>query len=401
MAFKFIAVVALLAVANAGIIPTAQVYHAVPATIVKTIAPVAHYAAQPVLAKADDEYDPHPQYKFSYDVQDAVSGDSKSQVEERDGDVVRGEYSLIDSDGFKRTVQYTADPVNGFNAVVNREPLAVKAVVAPAVVKTHYAAPAVVKTFAPVAHYAAPTVVKAITPVAHYAAPATYIFMYFQFIAVFALLAVANAGFIPAAQVYHAGPAAVVKTVAPVAHYAAQHVLAKADNEYDPHPQYKYGYNVQDNISGDSKSQVEERDGDVVRGEYSLIDADGYRRTVQYTADPINGFNAVVNREPLVKAVVAPAVVKTVAPVAHYAAAPVAHYAAAPAVVKTVAPAYTSYAAPVAHYAAAPAVVKTVAPAYTTYAAPVAHYAAAPAVVKTVAPAYTTYAAPATYYAHH
>lgn len=106
------------------------------------------------MTKVDDEFDPHPQYKFAYDVQDAVSGDSKSQVEERDGDVVRGEYSLIDSDGFKRTVHYTADPVNGFNAVVNREPLSVKTVV---------------KTVA------TPTVVKTVAPVAHYTAPATYI----------------------------------------------------------------------------------------------------------------------------------------------------------------------------------------------------------------------------------
>lgn len=114
-----------------------------------------------MLAKADDEYDPHPQYKYSYDVQDAVSGDSKNQIEERDGDVVRGEYSLIDADGYKRTVQYTADPINGFNAVVNREPLVKSVAVAP-----------VVKSYAPVA-YAAPAVVKTVAPVAHaYAAPA-------------------------------------------------------------------------------------------------------------------------------------------------------------------------------------------------------------------------------------
>ncbi|XP_061393016.1 larval cuticle protein A2B-like [Musca vetustissima] len=130
--------------------------------------------------------------------------------------------------------------------------------------------------------------------------------MAFKFVAVFALLAVANAGFIAQPQVYHAAPAhaTVVKTVAPV--------LTKAAEEYDPHPQYKYGYDVQDAISGDSKTQVEERDGDVVRGEYSLNDSDGFRRTVSYTADPINGFNAVVRREPLV----AKTVVKTVAPVA-------------------------------------------------------------------------------------
>ncbi|XP_043657265.1 larval cuticle protein A2B [Drosophila teissieri] len=187
MAFKFIALFALIAAASAGVLPVQQVSPAPPAVATYAHAPVAVAHAQPVLAKAAEEYDPHPQYKYAYDVQDSLSGDSKSQVEERDGDVVRGEYSLIDADGYKRTVQYTADPINGFNAVVNREPL-VKAVAVAPVVKTvaapvahyaapavaHYAAPAVVKTVAPVAHYAAPAVVKTVAPVAHYAAPATY-----------------------------------------------------------------------------------------------------------------------------------------------------------------------------------------------------------------------------------
>jgi len=127
-------------------------------------------------------------------------------------------------------------------------------------------------------------------------------------VALFALIAAASAGVLPAAQVYHAAP---VATYAAPVLKTAYPVLAKADEEYDPHPQYKYAYDVQDSLSGDSKSQVEERDGDVVRGEYSLVDSDGFKRTVQYTADPVNGFNAVVSREPLVKAVV-----KTVAPVA-------------------------------------------------------------------------------------
>jgi len=127
-------------------------------------------------------------------------------------------------------------------------------------------------------------------------------------VALFALIAAASAGVLPAAQVYHAAP---VATYAAPVLKTAHPVLAKADEEYDPHPQYKYAYDVQDSLSGDSKSQVEERDGDVVRGEYSLVDSDGFKRTVQYTADPVNGFNAVVSREPLVKAVV-----KTVAPVA-------------------------------------------------------------------------------------
>lgn len=92
--------------------------------MLRSVAPLA-VAPAPVLAKQVEleEVDPHPQYTYSYDVQDTLSGDSKGHVEERDGDVVRGEYSLIDADGFKRTVTYTADSINGFNAVVRREPL--------------------------------------------------------------------------------------------------------------------------------------------------------------------------------------------------------------------------------------------------------------------------------------
>ncbi|XP_037729748.1 cuticle protein isoform X2 [Drosophila subpulchrella] len=329
MAFKFVFALAFVAVASAGYAPIAapQVYHAAPAVATYAHAPVA--VAQKVVVKAAEEYDPHPQYRFSYGVDDKLTGDNKGQVEERDGDVVRGEYSLIDADGYKRTVQYTADPINGFNAVVNREPL-VKAVAVAPVVKTvaapvaHYAAPAAYASYAApsVAHYAAPAVVKTVAPVAHYAAPA------------------------------------VVKSVAPVAHYAAPAVV-KTVYPDDPHPKYNFAYDVQDALSGDSKSQVESRDGDVVQGEYSLDDADGFRRTVKYTADSVNGFNAVVHREPLahVHKVVA------AAPVQYH------HAPAAPAAViksySAPAPAYVAptYAAPTY---AAPAYT---APAYTTHQA--------------------------------
>lgn len=48
----------------------------------------------------------------------------------------------IDADGAKRTVDYTADPVHGFNAVVRREPLYQKSVVAaPLIQKSIIAAP--------------------------------------------------------------------------------------------------------------------------------------------------------------------------------------------------------------------------------------------------------------------
>ncbi|XP_076622811.1 cuticular protein 4 [Colletes latitarsis] len=93
----------------------------------------------------------------------------------------------------------------------------------------------------------------------------------------------------------------------PVAKLAPVH----AGLDYDPHPQYTYAYDVQDSLTGDSKSQHESRNGDVVSGSYSFIEADGTRRIVEYTADPVNGFNAVVHREPV--AVIKPAL--KVAPV--------------------------------------------------------------------------------------
>ncbi|XP_011302745.1 larval cuticle protein A3A [Fopius arisanus] len=99
-------------------------------------------------------------------------------------------------------------------------------------------------------------------------------------------------------ELLHAAPVA----LAPAASVAS---VLKPVHEYDPHPQYTYAYDVQDVLTGDSKAQHEMRNGDVVSGSYSLIEADGTRRIVEYTADPINGFNAVVHREPAVHAVAA------------------------------------------------------------------------------------------------
>lgn len=42
-------------------------------------------------------------------------------------------------------------------------------------------------------------------------------------------------------------------------------------------------------------------------GSYSLVEPDGNVRTVIYTADPINGFNAVVQRGPVVHKTLVPA----------------------------------------------------------------------------------------------
>ncbi|XP_017779404.1 PREDICTED: adult-specific cuticular protein ACP-20-like isoform X2 [Nicrophorus vespilloides] len=74
-------------------------------------APIHKIEAEPVA---------YPKYAFKYGVEDHHTGDQKSQVEERDGDVVKGEYSLVEPDGTVRNVKYTADHHNGFNAVVTK-----------------------------------------------------------------------------------------------------------------------------------------------------------------------------------------------------------------------------------------------------------------------------------------
>lgn len=90
-------------------------------------------AAAPAVAKLDFT-DAYPQYQFAYTVRDSLTGDAKDQEEVRDGDVVKGRYSLIEPDGSRRTVNYYADDVNGFNAVVQKDVPVVAPAVAPAVV---------------------------------------------------------------------------------------------------------------------------------------------------------------------------------------------------------------------------------------------------------------------------
>ncbi|GBP13945.1 Cuticle protein 19 [Eumeta japonica] len=71
-------------------------------------------------AHASLDYYAHPGYAFDYAVNDPVTGDKKAQWEKRDGDVVRGAYSLVEPDGSLRIVEYWADDKSGFNAVVKR-----------------------------------------------------------------------------------------------------------------------------------------------------------------------------------------------------------------------------------------------------------------------------------------
>ena len=74
----------------------------------------------------------------------------------------------------------------------------------------------------------------------------------------------------------------------------AVHTLVQAEETVDLHPQYSFGYSINDAVTGDSKTRQETRDGDVVTGSYSVADPDGRIRTVTYTADSVHGFQAKV-----------------------------------------------------------------------------------------------------------
>ncbi|OXA50473.1 cuticle protein 21 [Folsomia candida] len=193
--------------------------------------PIARVAAAPLVAKTvvaqPEPFDPHPQYNYGYSVSDALTGDSKTASETRDGDVVKGQYSLVEPDGAIRTVTYTADPVNGFNAVVDRSAPAVTKAVVAAPAPVAYAAPAVVRA-APVA-YAAPAVVRA-APVA-YAQPA---------IRAYAQPAVA-AYAAPAIRAYAAQPALVRAAPAFAAPIARSYGGAVVSTNFgSPYAQYAY-----------------------------------------------------------------------------------------------------------------------------------------------------------------
>lgn len=167
-------------------------------------------------------------------------------------------------------------------------------------------------------------------------------------------------------------------SVAPTSVAYAAPAYARTE-EYDAFPQYRFGYDVADSLTGDYKSQQEQRDGDVVQGSYSLVEPDGTRRVVDYAADSINGFNAVVRKEPLVAA--APAV----AP-ARFAAAPVptARYAVAASAVTAPAvytpPVSARYVTSpvVARYANAPVVSLAATPPVASGTPYFARYATAP-----------------------
>ncbi|XP_053664166.1 cuticle protein-like [Anopheles marshallii] len=129
----------------------------------------------------------------------------------------------------------------------------------------------------------------------------------FRFVSCFALVAVATAAYIPSHGNGHSNSKHAVRKIF---HHVAEDEPKEASMEHHHHHHeeqdhfvdyyapinYKFEYGVKDPHTGDHKTHWEERDGDVVKGAYTILDADGSSRLVEYTADPHHGFNAVVKK---------------------------------------------------------------------------------------------------------
>ncbi|XP_050668994.1 histidine-rich glycoprotein-like [Leptidea sinapis] len=170
------------------------------------------------------DYHTHPHYTFDYKVEDPHTGDMKSQHESRDGDVVKGVYSLHQPDGSLRTVHYHGDHHTGPKRIICLS-LLVAAVVA---------------------QYG-------------HGHGSAYSSQHF---------------------IKHDGHPEIVQVHG---HHGHGH------HDYHTHPHYTFDYKVEDPHTGDMKSQHETRDGDVVKGVYSLHQPDGSLRTVHYHGDHHTG----------------------------------------------------------------------------------------------------------------
>lgn len=101
--------------------------------------------------------------------------------------------------------------------------------------------------------------------------------------------------------------------------------LVKQVEHHDTPAEYQFEYSVHDEHTGDIKSQQETRHGDDVQGHYTVVEPDGHRRIVHYTADEHNGFNAKVEREYTGIQIPQPAVKKIIAAPALHHVAPAVH----------------------------------------------------------------------------
>ncbi|XP_050342391.1 uncharacterized protein LOC126768406 [Nymphalis io] len=177
-----------------------------------------------------DDFQAYPKYDFAYKVEDHHTGDIKSQHESRDGDVVKGYYALHQPDGSEREVHYHGDKHTGFHADVK--------------FGTHH-------------------IILCIAAIATVALAHGHVAYSSQHIS------------------RHDGHPHVV--------HVHGHGHGHGHVDYHAHPKYHFEYKVHDKHTGDIKSQHESRNGDVVKGYYSLHQPDGSVRTVHYHGDHHTG----------------------------------------------------------------------------------------------------------------
>ncbi|KAG8235993.1 hypothetical protein J437_LFUL016526 [Ladona fulva] len=372
-------VISVQAVAPA-VAPAHITYQAAVAPVTRyaysAIAPAVTYAAAaPAIAHAPVAYAGHLGVSSQYHAQDelgqysygyAGGPSAKSELKTFDG-VTRGGYSYIDANGKVQTVNYIADPINGFRVAATNLPVAPVADAAP-----------LLQTIADTPEVAAAKIVLSVVGIA------------------FAKPGALGLGFrsLLHAPLVHSRVAAPVAystvAAAPIA-YAGHHAVSSQYHAQDELGQYSYGY-----AGGPSaKSEVKTFDG-VTRGGYSYVDAAGKVQTVNYVADGL-GFRVAATNLPVGPAPIAAEPLAAPLPVQdtpEVAAAKEEHriaYAKAKAAADAAPDVNIIEAA--APVAIAPAAV-AIAPASVTnsvfahtYAPALAYGAIAPAAVQAIAPA--------------
>ncbi|VVC93504.1 unnamed protein product [Leptidea sinapis] len=217
-------------------------------------APV-HYNQQ--YATGHQEYYSHPKYEFEYSVNDPHTGDIKSQHEARDGDHVAGSYSLHEADGsaypkyafdYKVEDHHTGDIKSQHEL---RDGDVVKGVYA---LHQPDGSERVIICLS--------LLVAAVVAQYGHGHGSAYSSQHF---------------------IKHDGHPEIVQVHG---HHGNGH------HDYHTHPHYTFDYKVEDPHTGDMKSQHESRDGDVVKGVYSLHQPDGSLRTVHYHGDHHTGLSA-------------------------------------------------------------------------------------------------------------
>ncbi|KAF5295054.1 hypothetical protein FQR65_LT10607 [Abscondita terminalis] len=263
----------------------------------------------------DDDHHGHPKYEFKYGVSDHHTKDQHSQHEVRDGDHVKGEYSLHEPDGTVRVVKYSADHKSGFNAE--------KIFLTVYLINFVSGKPGHAESYISFsAHHDGYGHGHGGDDDDHHGHP-KYEFKYgvsdHHTKDQHSQHEVRNGDHVKGEYSLHEpdGTVRVVKYSADHKMYLINFVSGKPghaesyisfsahhdghghghggdDDDHHGHPKYEFKYGVSDHHTKDQHSQHEVRDGDHVKGEYSLHEPDGTVRVVKYSADHKSGFNAEV-----------------------------------------------------------------------------------------------------------